>query len=563
MATRFSLPLVVAASTFAVCLPLKAQSSVIRSAANATEVVRPMINPGKGLAWTSDGRLWALILYNDGKKLAKDASRHLYLYASGDGGKTWKNVADTRTNGDSWGSLVTGPDGRTLHVAWQASDGKPNPSRTGAYLQSIYYASFDTRKDTWNGSKDSLLVAATSDRAQFYRPDVECTESGNIAVVFYHRYSVPPGWVGGAGSWNGGLLWNKGKGWSKPHRVNVDTYGPDIDVTAEGEMLHFAYRTATGGYGTRYRSFDLVTEKFGKEIQIPSPTKSGAINGNINMVALTPTGDVYITYCRRESSPRMGEIRVAYMKKGSGKFTTDTLLAKDSKITAGNSSDYHYTLGVSGSQVFAIYSIEAESWANLYMRVLLGANGASPQLRIVQGKANQFQYVGAHRRTTGQFTRGIFAFDYSVPGGSAVYWGAPSGAAVLHGAGCQGKLSTAPDLAATGVPGLGQSLTLALSRHPASAPGILFLGLGDQVLGAIPLPLPLGALGMNGCVLTQDIFASQAYSASTGGSANLRIPLPNDPKLKGVPIYWQSFVLAKGANQAGAVLSNGLSTIAR
>ncbi len=557
-----------AAAVFAA--PVSSQDVVLK-AAGPGQTVRAMLSHRHGLAQTADGRLWALVYFNDGKTTAGQAARHLLLMTSKDGGKTWSQAADTRTIGDSYGSLFVDPDGKTLHVAWYATNGVKNPSRPGAYLSSVFYASFDTAKGVWNGTKDTVIAQAKSDREQYYDPDVAVAADGTVFVSFGNRYVSPPNLVGTPGSWNGHLVWNDGTGWSKPHRINVALYGVRVDLHPRGNTLHIAYRTNPGLYGIRYRSFDIAKKSFGAEIAVPAP--AGATlqyHGNQNMLAIDAKGDIYVLYGRNanEKNPRVGEIRAAYMPAGATKFSADLLLATDIYGLGGNTTHYHFTLGVDGlGRAYALYSLKSEKNHNLYLQYLVGGK-ALPRVKLRAGtRDSQFAIVSGHRYEPGR--HGLYAVysDTSaigpLTGGRAMFLGSPAGSAVLHGRACRGSLATAPSLRAGALPGLGASLPLQLAGHPKSAPGVLFLGASDTRLGGFTLPLPLKVLGMGECVLTQDIVLPIPYAAGTNGTATLTLTLPNDPRIAGLPLFFQAFVVAPGANQAGALLTNGLGVVAR
>ncbi len=535
------------------------------------QIVRAMLSHRRGLAHTSDGRLWTLVWFHDGKGATADLSRHLLLMTSPDGGKTWKQVADTRTTGDSYGSLFTDPDGKTLHVVWNAWNGKKNPTRPGAFLSSVYYAAFDTVKSSWKGTADTVIAAAKNDREQYYDPDVAVTPLGTVYVSFGNRYVSPPNLVGTPGSWNGHLVWNKGQGWGKPHRINLATYGVRVDLHPEGETLRIAYRSNPGLYGIRIRSFDAVKGIFGPEIPIPAPPGAKLlVHGNQNALAVAGDGGIYVIYARNanEANPKVSQIRAAYMAPGATKFSADLLLATDTFGMGGNTTFYSFSLGVDGAgRVYALYSLRSEKHRNLYLNYLIGGK-MLPRIKFRSGTRNdQFAMVLGHRYEQGR--HGLLAVytDRSqigpLTGGRAMLLGGPSGSAVLHGRACKGSLALAPSLRASSAPALGSPLKLSLGAHPSKAPGILFLGISDKFLGALPLPLPLKTLGMGGCVLTQDIVVPLIYQADLKGGASLSLPFPNDPKLAGIPLFFQAFVLAKGANPAGAVLSNGLAAVAR
>jgi len=113
------------------------------------------------------------------------------------------------------------------------------------------------------------------------------------------------------------------------------------------------------------------------------------------------------------------------------------------------------------------------------------------------------------------------------------------------------------------MPGLGGKLDCALSQLPKTTPGVLFLGVNAQMLGPIPLPLDLSILGLNGCSLYQDVVLPIGYASKADGTASVQLPMPNDPKFAGVPIYFQSFVVAPSATPGNAIMTNGIAMTAR
>jgi len=568
---------------------LAAQDPIVkRSLKNSTtgldEVTRSMLSNQKSIAVTADGRIWCLAHWEDGSWDKKnnldpqrDASRHLLLQVSTDGGQSWSTATEARTTGDHYGSFVTDPDGYTLHVSWYAWNGKKTTSN---WYNSVFYATYDTRTNKWNGT-DTLLVAGSDPSAQTYSsPDIAITDSGVVGVVFACARGVPSGWVGTGGSWNSGLLWRKNGKWSAPYRLNADSTGVGANIHAQGDYFHSCYRVATGGYGIEYRRFDTVAEKLETEMPIvpnPSNPKRNASNvraNNISHVAVLDNGDLYILYGMATSSSGGGKL--FYVFKPDGKpFQTPIQIDDDSKMGWGNNTYRFYDLAMDeGGSISAIYSKLVESNQNLYSRVLTPTKTIppypSPAIKLRTGTAaNQFTpFVCGHRTV-----RGLHALYASytdlVPvgpftGGVVRFLGSVAGSVVFKGLGCNGALKDTPVLASSSLPKGGQTMSLEARMHPAKTAAVLFLGLDDtKLLGAVPLPLELKALGMPSCFLSQDIPFAIPYPVDAQGSATIPIPLPNDPKLLGVPLFWQSFVAAPTANAANALLTNGLATIAR
>jgi hypothetical protein len=134
---------------------------------------------------------------------------------------------------------------------------------------------------------------------------------------------------------------------------------------------------------------------------------------------------------------------------------------------------------------------------------------------------------------------------------------APSADYAAYGAGCTGAAGV-PLLGNTGVPKVGLSFTVDLSKAAASAPTLLFLGVSDSVWGAFTLPLDLTVLGAPGCKLLASgevlIFAGLT---SASGTLTSKLDIPNVPALAGFRFYNQFLIRDVPANKFGWALSNG------
>jgi hypothetical protein len=80
-------------------------------------------------------------------------------------------------------------------------------------------------------------------------------------------------------------------------------------------------------------------------------------------------------------------------------------------------------------------------------------------------------------------------------------------------------------------------------------------GLSDTRSGGLPLPLPLGALGMTGCVLLVAALQLDAVPGS-GSTVAWSWTLPAGSALLGLRCFQQGFVLDPAANPFGFVASN-------
>ncbi len=91
---------------------------------------------------------------------------------------------------------------------------------------------------------------------------------------------------------------------------------------------------------------------------------------------------------------------------------------------------------------------------------------------------------------------------------------------------------------------------------PIGSPAALYFGASNTQAGPLPLPAPLGRIGMPGCALnvSSDLLAPLA---NQGGYAVLpAVSIPNQPFLIGARFYNQAIVLDPVANARGAVMSD-------
>ena len=103
-------------------------------------------------------------------------------------------------------------------------------------------------------------------------------------------------------------------------------------------------------------------------------------------------------------------------------------------------------------------------------------------------------------------------------------------------------------------PWIGDTLQLSLTGLAGTAAAAIgVIGVDATEWNGLPLPLPLGGIGMTDCELQVRI------DAITGlGGPQWSIPVPNLPSLVGSRAYCQALVLAPGANPLGALASNGV-----
>ena len=527
--------------------PLPAQLTLVTKPQTATEAVSPMLNQLRGIAVTSDGRLWTLTFADDGL-MAGEASYSLRLHASSDNGQTWTVVTKMRTPGSVRGSLTTGTDGRSLHVVSRSSNGA-----TGF---GIYYAVFDTRAMAWVGT-DFEVAKGIDPNNQFLEPVVEVTRGGVVAVCYStHRQ----------GPWAGQLRVQKGGAWGPVQKVNVDTYGFEVNMQAHGDDLHLAYRSNAGLYGIRYRRFDTNAMAWGAEgeIQVSQANPLVTSANNLCCIAVAGNGDVYVAYASGGTTAGTGAIWLGCAPSGTYAFTTHAKIADDPSVLGGNNSYFHYSLGLGADgSVHALYSLFTETYSKLYLRFTTGTGALGPQIPMSAQANRSFEWVCASRQALARI--GVFATlaDFSVTGNQVWFLPQATGAAVFHGVACQGGASALPQLASRALPGIGQALNLDMSSLAPGQTGVMALGAGDVAFGPLPLPFELALIGAPGCWLAQDSLVTLGFSSSSQGLATVGLQVPGNPALAGVPLYFQSIVVTPGANGANLLLTNGIAAILR
>jgi hypothetical protein len=97
---------------------------------------------------------------------------------------------------------------------------------------------------------------------------------------------------------------------------------------------------------------------------------------------------------------------------------------------------------------------------------------------------------------------------------------------------------------------MGTSLRIELTNLPTNAAAVLLLGSSRTAWGSVPLPFPLGGLGMTGCTL----YASGEVILPVQISVNLAVP--SSSTLLAGSFFNQGVVLDTPANAAGITASN-------
>lgn len=128
------------------------------------------------------------------------------------------------------------------------------------------------------------------------------------------------------------------------------------------------------------------------------------------------------------------------------------------------------------------------------------------------------------------------------------------------GSGC--GQSSAPILMASGLPEITEPLTLMVAGLGAAPSfGWFLLGHSNATWNGVPLPAPLDAIGVEGCLLRTAIDFSDSI-AGTGNVVGRAYTMPNDPGLVGTHIYFQYFGLtASATTTSGIAGSNAVDVL--
>ena len=112
-------------------------------------------------------------------------------------------------------------------------------------------------------------------------------------------------------------------------------------------------------------------------------------------------------------------------------------------------------------------------------------------------------------------------------------------------------------LSNSGVPKINGSFSVDLSGALPSTVGLLAFGASKTKFLGLNLPLDLKIVGATGCFLNMSMDASMTAPVDAQGKAQVKLGLPNDPKLLGIRFHNQFLVLDKAANPFGFSFSNG------
>ena len=116
-----------------------------------------------------------------------------------------------------------------------------------------------------------------------------------------------------------------------------------------------------------------------------------------------------------------------------------------------------------------------------------------------------------------------------------------------------------PEIGNAGLPSLGSSYDLTLTRAAASSVAVLISGLSDSVYQGSPLPAALP--GAPGCEILAAPVVTEAQLISASGTASGTIAVPNSATLMGLNVFHQWAVL-DAVNALGIVVSDaGKATV--
>ncbi|MEC8251782.1 MAG: S8 family serine peptidase [Planctomycetota bacterium] len=123
----------------------------------------------------------------------------------------------------------------------------------------------------------------------------------------------------------------------------------------------------------------------------------------------------------------------------------------------------------------------------------------------------------------------------------------------------QGSGFSSPELGNAGLPSIGSSYDVTVSRAATSSVAVLLSGLSDSIYQGAALPAALP--GAPGCELQASADVSSVELVSPTGAASSTISVPNSASLMGLPVYHQWAVLDT-VNPLGIVVSDaGKATV--
>ncbi|MFQ5503746.1 MAG: hypothetical protein ACE5F1_02990 [Planctomycetota bacterium] len=121
---------------------------------------------------------------------------------------------------------------------------------------------------------------------------------------------------------------------------------------------------------------------------------------------------------------------------------------------------------------------------------------------------------------------------------------------------CQGASNAVPVLSSVGVPNLGKSFRVKLSRARPGGVGGLVTGLSKTRWRSLKLPFDLKQFGQDGCQLLVSFEFLRCLNVDPQGSVSFLLDVPNDARLLGFVFHNQFLVIDKGA-KGGIAWSGG------
>lgn len=95
---------------------------------------------------------------------------------------------------------------------------------------------------------------------------------------------------------------------------------------------------------------------------------------------------------------------------------------------------------------------------------------------------------------------------------------------------------------------------------PAFTPCLCVIGLSDEITASgIPLPLPLGVIGANGCELLTDLTLTPFLLLDAAGEGALPVTIPNNLAFAGRPLFFQTMTFGGTSNPLGLSATRGIA----
>jgi hypothetical protein len=137
--------------------------------------------------------------------------------------------------------------------------------------------------------------------------------------------------------------------------------------------------------------------------------------------------------------------------------------------------------------------------------------------------------------------------------------GYQSGMFAKFGGSCLGG-NGYPQLNASGLPDIGQTLSYQLSNGVWNQATLFQIGFSQSNWGPIPLPFLLNAFGAPGCALRTPATITFVQGINQDGKAQLDLQIPFAKNLIGASFFTQCWNLDASANALGLTFTNGLQT---